>query len=170
MLSRQFKTIDVENFEEKLTTSNEAFCLTCLDNGFERWRTECTVKVSKRIDVPELLLGDSKTLDLTEEESENLPHFRYTTQKTGSLKSGWSKAGKELYISLFQLCAEQRNLQDKECKYTLAISHCKDLKRTNSTTRKRQRLSLEARHLQETEERETAEAMRKHQELAMPKL
>ena len=74
MLLTNFKAITLATFEEKLTPSNEAFCLLCLDNAFERWRAECNAKLEQNLDHPEMVTH--QITKLTQEEKNELPQVR----------------------------------------------------------------------------------------------
>lgn len=160
MMASQFKAINIDNFEQKLTVSNEAFCLLALDNAFERWRAECDKKLSKNPAVPDLLLGKSNQMQLSKDEQNELPLWRYTSQNIGAVTNGWSNEGKRLYMTLHDLCTSKRRLEDKKCRYTFALANCKDLK--SNSNKRRKTMSFEAREDSLREEKETEEALRKH--------
>lgn len=161
MLSPQWKSINIDNYEDKLTVSNEAFALCCLDNAFERWRAECVAKFSKRPEYAELLLGKDNIL--TKEEINDLPRWRYTCDTTNSnIRSGWNEEGKILYFRLYEICAAQREKHDKNARYAFALSNSPEIRKNI-----RKRRSLESDEVNQRRA-EVAEAMRRNHCIAFP--
>lgn len=121
MLLHDWRKLNVNNFEQTLTTHAEAFCLSCLSNGFERWRAECNARLAKRPDYPEALLLKCK---LPKHEEDALPRWKFTCHIVNSkLRSGWTAEGKEYFLNMFDLCTQARNSSDKNIKYALAIAN-----------------------------------------------
>ena len=162
MLSNNFKTITLSTFEDKLTPSNEAFCLLCLDNAFERWRAECNAKLKQNPQHPDLVTHPSTKL--TQEEKDELPVRRYTYAVEDNLKTGWSEDGKLLYTSYFDLCTSERKKDEKTERFTFALANS-----TYHNNKKRKRSVMDV-VAEEDKQNEVAEAMRNNRMRAFPPL
>ena len=162
MKAIEFKMITVDNYEDKMTVCREAFVLVCLENNFERWRSELNLKYSKS---PKSI----KEARLTKEEEQSLPSWRYTREKCGNIKLGWSSKGHQKYDEYFKLCEHERTQANNRCKYTFALANSKEMKQEQETIAYKKRQSLKEKDTVTREEEEVHCAVKRRYDCAFPK-
>ena len=161
MKAIEFKMITVDNYEDKMTVCREAFCLVCLENNFERWRSELNLKYGKD-------QTNIKNAKLTKEEEQSLPNWRYTREKCGNIKLGWSSKGHQKYDEYFKLCEHERTQPDKRCKYTFALANSKEMKQERATNAYKKRQSLKEKDTVTREVEEVHCAVKRRYDSAFP--
>jgi hypothetical protein len=162
MKALEFKMITVDNYEEKMTICREAFTLVCLENNFERWRVELNLKYAKS---PQSI-KDSR---LTKEEEKSLPNWRYTREKCGNIKTGWSIKGHQKYDEYFNLCQDERSKPNNRCKYTFALANSTEMTKERDTLAYKKRKSLQEKDNVTREEEEVHHVVKRRYNNAFPK-
>ena len=94
--SNKFKNLDIYNFDDQYTTSDEAYCLAYLEGSFANFKATNLAKFVKNPNNPNEIYHTS----LTKEEKVLFPPLEYTQNEngvTGNLNSGWTKEGLDSY-------------------------------------------------------------------------
>ena len=158
--SSKFRNVDIYNFEDNYTTSDEAYCLAYMEGSFANFKATNLAKFAKNPNHPNEIYHTT----LTKEEKLLFPSLEYTKNEngiTGNLNSGWTKEGLDSYDSYEDKSIEFRKGENFKVWLAFAIDNNPKITRNKAKPSRVKRVRTETEREQIIlREQQTQQSMR----------